>query len=126
MTIDQRTRRDGEVPVVDAPTFLDETLPGLARSRSALVALASGLDLRPMTVEVDDRSWTLTRPQPDVIEIESGGDPAKLRLRLTPDQLASNLGALSVVESAASFEEALGLAESPEEYWSTRSGLPWN
>ncbi|MFN8052293.1 MAG: phytanoyl-CoA dioxygenase family protein [Acidimicrobiales bacterium] len=89
MTIDQRTRRDGEVPVVDAPTFLDETLPGLARSRSALVALASGLDLRPMTVEVDDRSWTLTRPQPDVIGIESGGNPAKLRLRLTPDQLAS-------------------------------------
>jgi aryl-alcohol dehydrogenase-like predicted oxidoreductase len=44
----------------------------------------------------------------------------------TPEQLRSNLTALSVARARQADEMAQGLAESPADYWSTRAGLPWN
>lgn len=43
-----------------------------------------------------------------------------------PGQLSSNLAALSVAWDRQADEMAHGLAEGPEEYWSTRARLPWN
>jgi aryl-alcohol dehydrogenase-like predicted oxidoreductase len=42
------------------------------------------------------------------------------------DQLRSNLAALSVPRDQRAGEIADSLAESPEDYWHTRAGLPWN
>jgi aryl-alcohol dehydrogenase-like predicted oxidoreductase len=42
------------------------------------------------------------------------------------DQLRSNLTALAVPWDDRAGEMARGLAESPEDYWHTRSRLPWN
>jgi aryl-alcohol dehydrogenase-like predicted oxidoreductase len=44
----------------------------------------------------------------------------------TPEQLGSNLAALSVAWDRQADEMAHGLAESPEVYWDTRARLPWN
>ncbi len=58
--MDLRTRTDADVPVVEADRFFGVDLPELAERRADLVALAVGhLDLRPLAVEVDGRSWRL-------------------------------------------------------------------
>jgi aryl-alcohol dehydrogenase-like predicted oxidoreductase len=44
----------------------------------------------------------------------------------TVDQLRSNLAALPIPWDDRAGEMAMGLAESPEDYWSTRARLPWN
>jgi aryl-alcohol dehydrogenase-like predicted oxidoreductase len=44
----------------------------------------------------------------------------------TVDQLESNLAAFSVTWDAALEEELACLAEQPENYWHTRSALPWS
>jgi aryl-alcohol dehydrogenase-like predicted oxidoreductase len=44
----------------------------------------------------------------------------------TVDQLRSNLAALAIPWDDQAGEMARGLAESPEGYWNTRAGLPWN
>lgn len=43
----------------------------------------------------------------------------------TPEQLESNLAALELSWSGELEEELAGLAEPSEEYWATRSALPW-
>jgi aryl-alcohol dehydrogenase-like predicted oxidoreductase len=43
----------------------------------------------------------------------------------TPEQLESNLAALELSWSGEFEEELAGLAEPSEEYWATRSALPW-
>jgi aryl-alcohol dehydrogenase-like predicted oxidoreductase len=43
----------------------------------------------------------------------------------TVEQLRSNLGALAVTWDDAAAEALGPLAESPEDYWATRSALPW-
>ena len=44
----------------------------------------------------------------------------------TPEQLASNLGALAITLTPADWDEFHALAETPQSYWSTRSRLAWN
>jgi aryl-alcohol dehydrogenase-like predicted oxidoreductase len=44
----------------------------------------------------------------------------------TPDQLRSNLAGLAVPWDQQADEMAASLAERPEDYWNTRSRLPWN
>jgi aryl-alcohol dehydrogenase-like predicted oxidoreductase len=58
----------------------------------------------------------LTRPWADVV----------LSGAATPDQLRSNVEALAVPWDEEAGEMARGLAERPEDYWTTRARLPWN
>ncbi|MDP6932985.1 MAG: aldo/keto reductase, partial [Myxococcota bacterium] len=44
----------------------------------------------------------------------------------TVDQLHSNLGAMEIKLDPAARDRLHGLAQSPAEYWSRRSALPWN
>jgi aryl-alcohol dehydrogenase-like predicted oxidoreductase len=44
----------------------------------------------------------------------------------TPDQLRSNVRALDLSLTTRDWEELRTLAESPHEYWATRSNLAWN
>jgi hypothetical protein len=61
MSVDLRTRTDGDVPTVDAERFFEIDLPELVDARPDLVESARDLDLRPLALEVDGRSWVLDR-----------------------------------------------------------------
>lgn len=78
MSVDLRTRTDADVPVVEAERFFGVDLPELTERRADLIALAvDHLDLRPLAVEVDGRSWRL-EPDGDGIRAEPGTADAKL------------------------------------------------
>jgi hypothetical protein len=68
LAIDRRTRSDGDV-VAELPPerFFDEVFPGLADAHGHLAATGiRTLDARPLSMEVDGRTWTVV--------VGSGGD----------------------------------------------------
>jgi hypothetical protein len=73
---------------VDPGWFFDEELPRLARERGSLVA-AGGRQLapRPLSVEVDDRSWTLALDD-DRVTVTAGGGRPPAHVRLGEEDLA--------------------------------------
>ena len=74
MSVDLRTRRDDQVPPVDAGELFTTTLPeALERHRKAMEAGAVRLRLRTLTVEVDGSAWTLAS-NAGHIEVRSGRD----------------------------------------------------
>jgi aryl-alcohol dehydrogenase-like predicted oxidoreductase len=79
------------------------------RLEGAAARLGTGVDALALAA-------ALARPWVDVV----------LSGAATPEQLGSNLAALSVAWDHQADEMAHGLAERPEEYWSTRARLPWN
>lgn len=59
-SIDIRTRRAADVRDVDPSAFLQDELPALLADRADLAAPAArAMDLRPITLVVEDRPWTL-------------------------------------------------------------------
>ena len=95
MSVDLRTRWDDEVVSVDPDDFFDRTLPDLFATHRELLETAAHLDLRPMTVVVGERRWTLARtganaPTPGgvhVVAAEPGDEPAPVEVHLTPGQV---------------------------------------
>ena len=84
--MDLRTRTDADVPAVEAERFFGVDLPELAQRRADLVAIAvEHLDLRPLAIEVDGRSWRL-EPAGDGIRVTP--DAADATLRVTAQRLA--------------------------------------
>jgi hypothetical protein len=80
MTVDVRTRIDGEVDAVDPAAFFDDLLPAaFARNAERLALGARWLDPVPLTVEVDGRSWTITADD-GRLAVAPGGDGARLRI----------------------------------------------
>jgi phytanoyl-CoA dioxygenase PhyH len=68
MSVDLRTRRDEDVSPVDPETFFTATLPAaLATADAATMTGAALLRLRPLTVEVDGRVWSLVRENEHVV-----------------------------------------------------------
>jgi hypothetical protein len=89
MSMDLRTRRDGEVAAVEPRAFLDVDLPALLDGSCELLSTTTALELRPLVVEVGEDSWLLSRADDGRIEVvRAEPDEARLRLRLSPDQLA--------------------------------------
>jgi hypothetical protein len=81
MTIDLRTRQDVDVEMIDVADFFETELPGLAAERSALaVPGARELDVRPLTVETPDGSWTLSIDDERVKVCSGNGGHATVRL----------------------------------------------
>jgi hypothetical protein len=81
MTLDLRTRLDGDVEAVDVADFFDVELPRLAAERSDLaVPGALELDVAPLTVHTTKGSWTLSVTQ-DAVQVAAGdGGQASVRL----------------------------------------------
>lgn len=89
MSVDLRTRQDTDVPAVDAAEFFDARLPLLLAGSSELLVSTAELDLRPMVVQVDDEAWVLARNAAGGLAVaRAEPDAARLRLRLSPAQLA--------------------------------------
>jgi ectoine hydroxylase-related dioxygenase (phytanoyl-CoA dioxygenase family) len=90
MSVDRRTRVDGERPALDAAGFLDDELPRLFEQRASVLASARHLRLRPLVLVVDGRTWTLQRMGERFV-VETGDHTAdgvkRARLRLTTQQL---------------------------------------
>jgi aryl-alcohol dehydrogenase-like predicted oxidoreductase len=117
--------------------------PALEEARAAGLgvivkeALANGR----LTARNDDPGFTMKRRRLEEMAVRFGASVDALALTAalarpwadvvlsgaaTPEQLRSNLAALSVPWDRQADEMAQGLAESPVDYWSTRARLPWN
>jgi hypothetical protein len=94
MSIDVRTRVDGEQGPLDPARFFGDDLPtALDGAVALLVPACATLRLPPLVVEVDSASWTLEVDGPRVV-VRPGapaGDVA-LRLRVDRAQLADLVG----------------------------------
>ena len=87
--------------------------PDFAAGRAALEAEADRLGT---TTDALALAAALARPWVDVV----------LSGAATVDQLRSNLAATSVAWDEAAEAALRPIAERPEDYWATRSRLPWN
>lgn len=88
MSVDLRTRADGPGEAFDPARFFDHDLPGALDARHDAVAPgARWLPLRPMTIEVDGASWTMS-VDADRVGVTPGSRPDAARVRLDPVQLA--------------------------------------
>ena len=90
MSVDVRTRVDGEQAPVDPARFFDDDLPAALGAAAPLLAEATAvLRLPPLVIDVDGDSWTLLVDDgvAHVVSGASGRDDA-MRLRLDPSQLS--------------------------------------
>jgi hypothetical protein len=87
VTLDQRTRRDGdEVETVDVADFFGQELPRLAGERSELaVPGALELEVAPFTIETAQGSWTLSVSD-DAVRV-AAGDEGAASVRLDQSEL---------------------------------------
>jgi aryl-alcohol dehydrogenase-like predicted oxidoreductase len=87
--------------------------PAFAPQRARLDAIANR---HGSTLDAIALAAALAQPWADVV----------LSGAATPEQLQSNLTALSVTLTATDWERLTPLVESPQYYWATRSRLDWN
>jgi predicted 2-oxoglutarate/Fe(II)-dependent dioxygenase YbiX len=88
MSVDERTRVDGEVDAVDPAACFAEVLPAAFERHQALLAAAvAEYSPRPLTIDVDGDAWTLA-VDGGVVRVHSGrADDANAVLRTTRAQL---------------------------------------
>ena len=81
VTLDLRTRVDGDLESIDVVDLFEEQLPQLASERSYLaVPGARELDVDPFTVETPDGVWTLSLDGDAVRVVAGDGGQASVRL----------------------------------------------
>jgi hypothetical protein len=86
MSVDLRTRVDGELAPLDAATFFRATLPSLLDAQQGdITPGARELRLKPFCIETDGEPWTLTW-EGDRVSIAEGNHGAA-RVRLNGEQL---------------------------------------
>jgi hypothetical protein len=87
MTVDLRTRVDGEQAPVETGPFFRDTLPALLDAHQAQISPgAAELDLRDFCIETAGEPWTLTWGS-DRVSVEPG-DHGDARVRLSSEQLS--------------------------------------
>lgn len=86
MSVDERTREDGQVDAVDPATCFEEVLPAaFERQRDLLAAAVAAYAPRPLTIDVDGDAWTLAVDD-GVVRVTAGHDGDTV-LRTTRAQL---------------------------------------
>jgi hypothetical protein len=81
VTLDLRTRRNGDVETIDVADFFGEALPRLAAERSDLaVPGARELDVAPFTIETAEGAWTLSIAEDVVLVVAGDGGQASVHL----------------------------------------------
>ena len=87
MSVDLRTRKDGDETRVDPHAFFSRDLPAaLERNREGIEPGAALLRLRPFTVETDGEVWSLVKEQ-GTVHIRPGPVAEGARIRLGVDEL---------------------------------------
>lgn len=88
MSVDIRTRVDGEVDAVDPVACFEEVLPAaFERARDLLAPAVAEYELRPLVVDVDGDAWTLAVDDGVVRVVAGRGDDAPTVLRTNRAQL---------------------------------------
>jgi Phytanoyl-CoA dioxygenase (PhyH) len=88
MSVDKRTRVDGQIDPVDPTACFEELLPAaFEREQDLLAAAVAELAPRPWTIEVDGAAWTLAVDDGVVRVTEGRDDDAGTVLRSHPEQL---------------------------------------
>jgi Phytanoyl-CoA dioxygenase (PhyH) len=88
MSVDQRTRVDGEVGSIDPATCFDEVLPAaFERERDLLAPAVVEYAPRPLIIEVDGEAWTLAVDDGVVRIFDGRRDDADSVLRTNRAQL---------------------------------------
>src|SRR5689334_9332617 len=88
MSIDVRTRIDGEVGAVDPTVCFEEVLPSaFERERDLLAAAVAEYRPRPLVIDVDGEAWTLAVDAGVVRVVAGRDDDAPTVLRTNPAQL---------------------------------------
>lgn len=88
MSVDVRTRTDGEPIELEPRSFFEVDLPAaLEGTRECCEPGASSLGLEPFSFEIDGESWTLTH-RPDAIVVERGTADGAACVRLSAEDLA--------------------------------------
>jgi hypothetical protein len=81
MSVDFRTRTDGNIGPIDPPTFFSAELPAaLDRAAELLAPGAALLRLRPLTIEVGSEAWSLHRNGSVQVVRSALSEAAHLRL----------------------------------------------
>lgn len=120
MSVDLRTRTDGPRPEVDPDLFFGEQLPAaLDASAAAIAAGARWLELRPLTIEVDDAAWTLRATDGRVsVASAGGGDGALVRLTLEQlDDLVSDQGSIMGFWTGGHLDQPAGQLGNALDWW---------
>ena len=87
MSVDLRTRSDGEQRAVDAADFFDKTLPAqLDANRTLILPGAKELPLNNFCIQVEDKGWTLSW-QEDYVVVQAGNS-GEARVVLTQEQFS--------------------------------------
>lgn len=87
MSVDLRTRTDGEHPDVDPAELFEHELPErFAHTRRLVAPGAARLGLRPLGIEVGGQCWSL-RWDDDALTVRRGPLADGVRVRLGPDDL---------------------------------------
>ena len=88
MSVDFRTRRDEGTTELDPDAFFSSVLPEALEANLDLIQPgASGLKLRPFSVETEGKTWTL-RWQGDRVLVEAGLAPDGSHIRLSGEALS--------------------------------------
>ncbi len=88
MSVDYRTRRDEGTSELDPDAFFSSVLPEALQANLDLIQPgASGLKLRPFSVETEGKTWTL-RWQGDRVLVEEGLAPDGSQIRLSGEALS--------------------------------------
>ena len=88
MSVDHRTRIDGEVAHVDPATCFEELLPAaFERERDVLAPAVAQYAPQPLTIEVDGDAWTLAVDTGVVRVVPGRDDDAATVWRTDPGQL---------------------------------------
>jgi hypothetical protein len=86
MSVDLRTRTDGEYAAIDPVAFFSTELPAALAAAEELVTAGAGfLRLRPLTIEVGAGQWSLRRN--GGFEVRRGSMPEAAYLRLGVEEL---------------------------------------
>jgi len=90
MTLDVRTRFDGQSAVFEAAKFLGETLPSRLATHAELIPPSSELELRPLVIHVEDRAWLLRRDRERFEVTPLVPDPGSTSVDPVIERLASH------------------------------------
>jgi len=88
MSVDLRSRSDGDSADFDVRTFFESQLPRNLSERASLVAPgAAGLRLRPFCIETPVGAWTLERTSHGAFRVQAGAEPGGAHLRVGEEPL---------------------------------------
>ena len=127
MSVDERTRVDGQVDPVDPATCFGELLPAaFEREQDLLAAAVTEYAPRPLTIEVDGDAWTLAVDD-GVVRVTPGydSDPsAVLRTnRAQLDDLVNDQVTVVGMQTNGSLDQPVGRFDALLDWWLLLRGV---